>query len=73
MNQQEYMKELVGKLNEASRAYYQENREVMSNFEYDRLYDELEKLEEETGVVLANSPTVSVGYESLGRTSEGRA
>ena len=65
MNQQEYMKELVGKLNEASRAYYQENREVMSNFEYDRLYDELEKLEEETGVVLANSPTVSVGYESL--------
>lgn len=65
MNQQEHMKELVGKLNEASRAYYQENREVMSNFEYDRLYDELEKLEEETGVVLANSPTVSVGYESL--------
>ncbi|MCH1982707.1 NAD-dependent DNA ligase LigA [Ruminococcus sp. OA3] len=65
MNQQEYMKELVGKLNEASRAYYQENREVMSNFEYDRLYDELEKLEEETGVVLANSPTVSVGYASL--------
>ncbi len=65
MNQQEYMKELVGKLNEASKAYYQENRELMSNFEYDRLYEELEKLEEKTGVVLANSPTVSVGYASL--------
>ncbi|MBO4889998.1 MAG: NAD-dependent DNA ligase LigA [Lachnospiraceae bacterium] len=57
--------ELVGILNDASRAYYAEDREVMSNFEYDRLYDELVSLEKETGIVLANSPTQSVGYESV--------
>ncbi|MCR5831641.1 MAG: NAD-dependent DNA ligase LigA [Lachnospiraceae bacterium] len=57
--------ELVALLNDASRAYYAEDREVMSNFEYDRLYDELESLERETGIVLANSPTQSVGYESV--------
>lgn len=59
------MKELVSKLNEASKAYYAEDREIMSNFEYDRLYDELEKLEEELGVVLSDSPTVNVGYEAV--------
>lgn len=59
------MKELVLQLNEASKAYYAEDREIMSNFEYDRLYEELEKLEEETGVVLADSPTVNVGYEAV--------
>lgn len=57
------MKEKVRILNEAAKAYYQENREVMPNIEYDRLYDELEVLEKETGVVLSNSPTIHVGYE----------
>lgn len=57
------MKELVKLLREAARAYYTEDREVMSNLEYDRLYDELEALEKETGTVLAGSPTVTVGYE----------
>ena len=59
------MKELVNRLNEAAKAYYQEDREIMSNLEYDALYDRLKALEEETGTVLANSPTVSVGYEAL--------
>ena len=59
------MKELVKILNQASKAYYAENREIMSNFEYDKLYDELEELEAETGVVLAGSPTVTVGYGSV--------
>ena len=59
------MKELVRQLNQASKAYYQENREIMSNLEYDRLYDELVSLEKETGTVLANSPTVQVGYEAV--------
>lgn len=59
------MKELVATLQEASRAYYAENREIMSNYDYDRLYDELEELEKETGVILSDSPTVSVGYESV--------
>ncbi|MBE5958460.1 MAG: NAD-dependent DNA ligase LigA [Lachnospiraceae bacterium] len=58
----ERIKELVELLNKASRAYYQEAREIMPNIEYDRLYDELVALEEETGVVLSNSPTVNVGY-----------
>ena len=57
------MKELVGVLSEASRAYYMEDREIMSNFEYDKLYDELSALEQETGVILSNSPTQKVGYE----------
>ena len=61
----ERIKELVNILNEASRAYYQEDREIMSNFEYDKLYDELESLENEVGVVVSNSPTVNVGYEVL--------
>jgi DNA ligase (NAD+) len=59
------MKELVELLNKAARAYYQEDREIMSNLEYDRLYDELVSLEEKTGVVLSGSPTVKVGYEVL--------
>ena len=59
------MKELVKKLNEAAKAYYQEDREIMSNREYDALYDQLEQMEAETGIVLADSPTVNVGYEAL--------
>ena len=59
------MKELAAVLSEASRAYYQESRELMSNLEYDRLYDELLRLEEETGTVFAGSPTQKVGYEVL--------
>lgn len=59
------IKELVNILNEASKAYYQEDREIMSNFEYDALYDELVALEKETGLVFSNSPTVNVGYEIL--------
>lgn len=59
------MKELIPVLREAGKAYYQESREIMSNFEYDRLYDELGSLEQETGVILSGSPTQSVGYEVL--------
>ncbi len=59
------MKELIAVLKEASKAYYAEDREIISNFEYDKLYDELESLEKATGVVLAGSPTVSVGYEAV--------
>ena len=59
------MKELGEKLREASRAYYQEDREIMSNVEYDALYDTLSALEKETGIVLADSPTVNVGYEAV--------
>lgn len=65
MNKGDKMKELIAKLNEASRAYYAEDREIMSNFEYDALYDELTALEEETGMILAGSPTVNVGYEAV--------
>lgn len=59
------MKELVSLLNQASRAYYAQNTEIMSNFEYDRLYDELMGLEKGTGVIIANSPTAHVGYEAV--------
>lgn len=59
------MKELSGVLKEASRAYYAEDREIMSNLEYDALYDELVKLEEETQMVLAGSATTTVGYEAV--------
>ena len=59
------MKELTALLQSASRAYYAQDREIMSNFEYDRLYDELVRLEKETGVTLSGSPTVSVGYEAV--------
>ena len=61
----ERINELVKKLNEAAKAYYQDASEIMSNYEYDALYDELVALEKETGVVLASSPTVNVGYEVL--------
>ena len=59
------MKELIAKLGEAAKAYYAEDREIMSNYEYDKLYDELTALEEETGTVMAGSPTISVGYEAV--------
>ena len=59
------MRELIDKLNEANKAYYAEDREIMSNYEYDALYDELAALEKELGTVMANSPTVNVGYEVL--------
>lgn len=59
------MKELTERLNQAAKAYYQEDREIMTNLEYDTLYDELVRLEEETGTVLANSPTLKVGYEAV--------
>lgn len=61
----ERMKALVAMLNDAAKAYYQEDREIMSNYEYDALYDELLALEQETGTVLSNSPSVHVGYEVL--------
>jgi len=57
------IRELIDLLNQAGKAYYQESREIMSNLEYDKLYDELGALEKETGMVYANSPTVNVGYE----------
>ena len=57
------IRELIETLRAAGRAYYQESREIMSNFEYDKLYDELVSLEKETGIVFANSPTQNVGYE----------
>ena len=59
------MQELVELLNRASKAYYQDATEIMSNFEYDKLYDELASLEQELGIVMSNSPTVNVGYEAL--------
>ena len=59
------IRELVDTLSAAGRAYYQESREIMSNFEYDRLYDELAELEKETGIVFAGSPTQNVGYEVM--------
>lgn len=59
------MKELAATLTAAAKTYYQESREIMSNYEYDKLYDELAELEKETGVVLSKSPTQSVGYEVL--------
>lgn len=61
----ERMKELAELLQRASKAYYQEDREIMSNREYDELYDELVRLEEESGTVLTGSPTVTVGYEAV--------
>ena len=59
------MRELIDILNKASKAYYAEDREIISNYEYDALYDELVKLEEETGITMSDSPTVNVGYESV--------
>lgn len=65
MNKIDRIKELIELLNKAGKAYYQESREIMSNLEYDALYDELYALEKETGIVYGNSPTVNVGYELL--------
>jgi len=59
------MTELIHILNKASESYYAKDEEIMSNFEYDALYDELVALEDETGVILSNSPTQKVGYESV--------
>ena len=71
----ERMKELVELLNQASKAYYQQDTEIMSNLEYDALYDELAALEQETGLILSKSPTQNVGYEishcQSGRTPPG--
>lgn len=64
-NQTKRMQELVKILNEAGRAYYQDAKEMMSNYEYDTLYDELLSLEKELGITLSNSPSVNVGYEVL--------
>ncbi|MBO4309492.1 MAG: NAD-dependent DNA ligase LigA [Lachnospiraceae bacterium] len=65
MNKSERIKELCRILNKASEAYYAKDEEIMSNFEYDSLYDELVSLEEETGIVLSDSPTRKVGYEPV--------
>lgn len=65
MDKKKRMQELVELLDRAGKAYYQESREIMSNYEYDALYDELKALEEETGMILGKSPTVNVGYEVL--------
>ena len=59
------MKELIRTLNEAARVYYVDGNEIMSNLSYDQLYDELEKLEQETGMILGGSPTQRVGFEVL--------
>lgn len=65
MSDTERIKELCEILNKASKSYYAEDEEIMSNLEYDSLYDELVKLENETGIVLSNSPTQKVGYEPV--------
>ncbi len=65
MDKLQLMKDKIKILKVASKAYYQENREIMPNIEYDKLYDELLELERETGIVLSNSPSISVGYELL--------
>lgn len=57
------MEELIEKLSEAAKAYYVDAKEIMTNYEYDALYDRLEALEKETGIILAGSPTRKVGYE----------
>lgn len=62
----ERMKDLIKILDEASKSYYQENKEIISNHEYDKLYDELLSLEKETKIVFSNSPSNKVGYEILG-------
>lgn len=59
------MRELINILNEASKAYYAEDREIISNYEYDALYDELVQLEAQTGITMSDSPTINVGYESV--------
>lgn len=65
VDQKKHMQDLVQQLNEAAAVYYQGKDEIMSNYDYDRLYDELAALEKETGIILAGSPTRRVGYEVL--------
>lgn len=65
MDKKTIIQEKIQLLNKAAKAYYQNSTEIMSNLEYDKLYDELEQLEKETGIVLGNSPTQKVGYEIL--------
>lgn len=65
MDQKKHMQDLVQQLNKAAAVYYQGKDEIMSNYDYDRLYDELAALEKETGIILAGSPTQRVGYEVL--------
>lgn len=62
-NKRKLMEEKVAFLNKAAKVYYQESNEIISNQEYDKIYDELQALEKETGIVLSNSPTVNVGYQ----------
>ncbi len=64
-NKMDRMRELVSLLNRASEAYYAKDEEMISNFEYDKLYDELTALETELGITLTDSPTVQVGYEAV--------
>jgi len=63
MDKMRRMKELIQRLNDANRAYYQDNHEIMTNLEYDALYDELLQLEQSSGIVLTNSPTETVEPE----------
>ncbi|MCR5301321.1 MAG: NAD-dependent DNA ligase LigA [Lachnospiraceae bacterium] len=65
MDKNARLRELTETLNRASKAYYAEDAEIMSNYEYDRLYDELAELESSTGIVLEDSPTRRVGYEAV--------
>ena len=71
-NKMKRMRDLVDLLNRARRAYEQEDTEIMSNYEYDQLYDELQALEKELNTTLAASPTVNVGYEVLSGQDKGR-
>jgi len=59
------LEELVNKLNEASKAYYSGKKEIMSDKEFDELYEKLKKLEQLSGIVLPNSPTQRVGYKVM--------
>ena len=63
LNKTERIKELTKMLNEYRNAYYNESESIISDYEYDKLYDELEKLESETGLSFANSPTKTVGFQ----------
>ena len=65
MDQKKHMQDLVQQLNKAAAVYYQGTDEIMSNYDYDCLYDELAALEKDTGIILAGSPTQRVGYEVL--------
>lgn len=64
------IKELTEILNNARKAYYQENRQLMSDFEYDKLYDELYELEKKSGITLSNSPTINVGYKIISKLNK---